>query len=67
MQAKRHARLVLLSVIVAELVTVLLRAGRKPLWFDELVTILTPWGAAVRDAAGYLPSGPHDLASATGR
>ena len=39
MQAKRHARLVLLSVIVAELVTVLLRAGRKPLWFDELVTL----------------------------
>ncbi|HKY13784.1 MAG TPA: hypothetical protein VJM33_02585 [Microthrixaceae bacterium] len=30
--------------------------------FDELVAILTPWGAAVRDAAGYLPSGPHDLA-----
>ena len=32
---------------------------------DELVEILTPWGAAVRAAGGYLPSGPHDLASAT--
>jgi hypothetical protein len=31
---------------------------------DELVAILTPWGAAVRGAAGYLPSGPHDLAAA---
>jgi hypothetical protein len=32
--------------------------------FDELVAILRPWGAAVRDAGGYLPSGPHELASA---
>jgi hypothetical protein len=31
---------------------------------DELVSILNPWGAAVRDAGGYLPSGPHDLAAA---
>jgi hypothetical protein len=31
---------------------------------DELVAILTPWGAAVREASGYLPSGPHDLAAA---
>jgi hypothetical protein len=30
---------------------------------DELVDILTPWGAAIRDAAGYLPGGPHELAS----
>lgn len=29
---------------------------------DELVGILLPWGAAVRAAGGYLPSGPHDLA-----
>jgi hypothetical protein len=29
----------------------------------ELLAILTPWGAAVRDAKGYLPSGPHDLAA----
>jgi hypothetical protein len=34
---------------------------------DELVAILLPWGAAVRDAGGYLPSGPHDLARATTR
>lgn len=31
---------------------------------DELVAILTPWGATVRDGKGYLSSGPHDLASA---
>jgi len=29
---------------------------------DELVRILSGWGAAIRDAGGYLPSGPHDLA-----
>jgi hypothetical protein len=29
----------------------------------ELFSILEPWGAAVRDAKGYLPSGPHDLAN----
>jgi hypothetical protein len=32
--------------------------------FDELVAILQPWGAAIREAGGYLPSGPHELASA---
>jgi hypothetical protein len=26
--------------------------------------ILEPWGAAIRAAAGYLPSGPHELAAA---
>ena len=31
---------------------------------DELVEILLPWGAAVRDAKGYPASGPHDLADA---
>ena len=30
---------------------------------DELIALLTPWGAAIRDAGGYLPSGPHDLAA----
>ncbi len=30
--------------------------------FDELVGILTPWGAALRAAGGYPPQGPHDLA-----
>lgn len=29
---------------------------------DELVSLLGRWGAAVRDAAGYPASGPHDLA-----
>ncbi len=29
---------------------------------DTLVALLTPWGAAIRAAGGYLPSGPHDLA-----
>jgi len=33
----------------------------------ELFEILTPWGAAVRAAKGYLGAGPHDLASASGR
>ena len=28
----------------------------------ELVDLLRPWGAAIRDAAGYPPQGPHDLA-----
>ena len=28
---------------------------------EELVTLLTPWGAAVRVAKGYPASGPHDL------
>ena len=31
--------------------------------FDELVAILTPWGRAIRDAGGYPPQGPHDLAA----
>jgi hypothetical protein len=31
---------------------------------DELVDLLEPWGAAIRSAGGYLPSGPHDLAAA---
>ena len=33
---------------------------------DELLAILEPWGAAIRDAGGYLASGPHDLARSTG-
>jgi hypothetical protein len=31
---------------------------------DELVEILLPWGAAVREGKGYPASGPHDLAEA---
>lgn len=29
----------------------------------ELITLLAPWGAAIRAAGGYLSSGPHDLAA----
>lgn len=29
---------------------------------EELLGILQPWGAAIRDAGGYLPDGPHELA-----
>jgi hypothetical protein len=29
---------------------------------DALVALLQPWGAAIRAAGGYLPTGPHDLA-----
>ncbi len=31
---------------------------------DELLGILRPWGAAVRQAGGYPADGPHDLAAA---
>ncbi len=34
---------------------------------DELVQILLPWGAAIRDAKGYPASGPHDLADLASR
>lgn len=30
---------------------------------EELISLLEPWGRAIRAASGYLPSGPHDLAS----
>jgi hypothetical protein len=30
--------------------------------FDELLALLTPWGEAIRDAAGYPPKGPQNLA-----
>jgi len=30
---------------------------------DELVQLLEPWGSKIREARGYLPSGPHDLAA----
>lgn len=33
---------------------------------DEVCAILEPWGAAVRDAGGYLGAGPHDLARLNG-
>lgn len=32
---------------------------------EELIELLLPWGAAVRDAQGYPASGPHDLARAS--
>jgi hypothetical protein len=31
---------------------------------DPAIDVLERWGAAIRDAAGYLPSGPHELAAA---
>lgn len=34
---------------------------------DPLVDVLSRWGTAIRDAAGYLPSGPHELAAARNR
>ncbi|MGI8662486.1 MAG: SCO6745 family protein [Acidimicrobiales bacterium] len=34
---------------------------------DELLDILLPWGAAVRDAGGYPAAGPHDLARVSSR
>jgi hypothetical protein len=30
----------------------------------ELISTLTSWGAQIRAARGYLPTGPHDLAAA---
>lgn len=33
---------------------------------EELIDLLRPWGAAIRDAKGYPASGPHDLAQASG-
>jgi hypothetical protein len=33
---------------------------------DELIALLEPWGRQIRAAAGYLPSGPHDLAARSG-
>ena len=30
---------------------------------DTLLSLLLPWGAAIRDAGGYPPQGPHDLAA----
>jgi hypothetical protein len=34
---------------------------------DELLALLVPWGATVRAGHGYLPDGPHDLASRSQR
>jgi hypothetical protein len=34
---------------------------------QELVDILLPWGASVREAKGYPASGPHDLADLAAR
>ena len=35
---------------------------RSATTFDELLGVLVPWGQAIRDAGGYPPQGPHDLA-----
>ena len=34
---------------------------------DELIATVAEWGAAIRVAAGYLPSGPHELAASASR
>jgi hypothetical protein len=34
---------------------------------EELIGLLTPWGAAIRDAGGYPAQGPHELASLSAR
>jgi hypothetical protein len=34
---------------------------------DELIGILSPWGAAIRAAGGYPSQGPHELAALTAR
>jgi len=34
---------------------------------EELIGLLTPWGAAIRDAGGYPVQGPHELASLSAR
>lgn len=31
--------------------------------FEELITLMTPWGQAIRSGQGYPASGPHDLAN----
>jgi hypothetical protein len=31
---------------------------------DELIAILKPWGASIREKKGYPAAGPHDLADA---
>jgi hypothetical protein len=34
--------------------------------FDELIDLLAGWGRAIREAGGYPPQGPHDLAPTRG-
>jgi hypothetical protein len=34
---------------------------------EELIGLLAPWGAAIRNAAGYPAQGPHELASLSAR
>ena len=34
---------------------------------DELVSIMEPWGEAIRAAGGYLPGGPHTMAAGAAR
>jgi hypothetical protein len=44
----------------ALMVDVLIALGSR---LDDVIETMTPWGAAMRAAGGYLPSGPHDLAN----
>jgi hypothetical protein len=56
--AGRDAREAVEVATDAQMQPVLAALGES---IDELVTILEPWGAAVRAGGGYLASGPHDL------
>jgi hypothetical protein len=56
--AGREAREAVEVATDAQMQPVLAALGES---IDELVTILEPWGAAVRAGGGYLASGPHDL------
>jgi hypothetical protein len=59
--AGRTAREAIESVTDAQCEVVVRALGDS---FDELLELLTPWGATVRSGAGYPPHGPQDLAPA---
>lgn len=57
--AGRDARENVERVTDAQMASVMARLGDD---VDELISLLGPWGAAIRTAGGYLASGPYDLA-----
>lgn len=63
-QAGHHAREQLEQLTDVQMAPAVAALGAD---FDELCSILEPWGASVRAAKGYLGAGPHDLAGATAR
>lgn len=58
-EAGRDAREAIEVTTDAQLAPALAALGDD---LDELVELLGPWGATVREGAGYLAAGPHDLA-----